>query len=199
MSAAETGQSNDLLSEMASDSGDSPDKLDTLDSSKLDGVSRLAKEAANLEQEISDAERLLKGKKQALREITDEQLPEALEEMGLQKFTLTDGAEISVQPRYEASIPVGRREEAFQWLRDHEFGDLVKNNVTVTFGRGEDDMAKEFVGLCGSQGFVPRQLEKVEPMTLKGWLRERVEAGDPIPLDLFGAFITQRATIKRSK
>ena len=190
---------NDLLSEMASDSGEAPDKLDTLDSSKLDGVSRLATEAANLEREISDAEQLLKGKKQALHKITDEQLPEALEEMGLQKFTLTDGAEISVKPIYAASIPVDRREEAFQWLRDHEFGDLVKNNVTVTFGRGEDETAKEFVGLCGSQGFVPSQLEKVEPMTLKAWLRERVEAGDPIPLDLFGAFISQRATIKRSK
>jgi hypothetical protein len=190
---------NDLLSEMESDSGEAPDKLDTLDSSKLDGVSRLAAEAANLEREISNAEQLLKGKKQALHKITDEQLPEALEEMGLQKFTLTDGAEISVKPIYAASIPVDRREEAFQWLRDHEFGDLVKNNVTVTFGRGEDETAKEFVGLCGSQGFVPRQLEKVEPMTLKAWLRERVEAGDPIPLDLFGAFISQRATIKRSK
>ena len=190
---------SDLLSEMASDSGEGPDKLDTLDSSKLDGVSRLATQAASLEREISDVEQLLKGKKQALHKITDEQLPEALEEMGLQKFTLTDGAEISVKPIYAASIPVGRREEAFQWLRDHEFGDLVKNNVTVTFGRGEDETAKAFVGLCGSQGFVPSQLEKVEPMTLKAWLRERVEAGDPIPLDLFGAFISQRATIKRSK
>ena len=190
---------NDLLSEMESDSGEAPDKLDTLDSSKLDGVSRLAAEAANLEREISNAEQLLKGKKQALHKITDEQLPEALEEMGLQKFTLTDGAEISVKPIYAASIPVDRREEAFQWLRDHEFGDLVKNNVTVTFGRGEDTIAKEFVGLCGSKGFVPSQTEKVEPMTLKAWLRERVEAGDPIPLDLFGAFISQRATITRSK
>jgi len=190
---------SDLLSEMESDSGEAPDKLDTLDSSKLDGVSRLATEAANLEREISSAEQLLKDKKQALHKITDEQLPEALEEMGLQKFTLTDGAEISVKPIYAASIPKDRKEEAFQWLRDHEFGDLVKNNVTVTFGRGEDETAKEFVGLCGSQGFVPSQLEKVEPMTLKAWLRERVEAGDPIPLDLFGAFISQRATIKRSK
>ena len=190
---------SDLLSEMASDSGENPDKLDTLDTGKLDGVSRLANEAANLEREISDAEQLLKGKKQALHKITDEQLPEALEEMGLQKFMLTDGAEISVKPIYAATIPVDRREEAFQWLRDHEFGDLVKNNVTVTFGRGEDTTAKEFVGLCGSQGFVPSQTEKVEPMTLKAWLRERVEAGDPIPLDLFGAFISQRATIKRSK
>jgi hypothetical protein len=190
---------NDLISEMQSDSGEAPDKLDTLDSGKLDGVARLAAEAANLERQISDAEQLLKDKKQALHQITDEQLPEALEEMGLQKFTLTDGAEISVKPLYAASIPRDRKDEAFQWLRDHEFGDLVKNNVTVTFGRGEDDIAKEFVGLCGSQGFTPSQLEKVEPMTLKAWLRERVEAGDPIPLDLFGAFITQRATIKRSK
>ena len=36
-------------------------------------------------------------------------------------------------------------------------------------------------------------------MTLKAWLRERVEAGDPIPLDLFGAYISTHATIKRSK
>jgi hypothetical protein len=190
---------NDLLSKMASDSGQTTDKLDTLDTSKLDGVSRLANDAANLEQEISDAERLLKQKKDDLRKITDEQLPEILEEMGLQKFTLTDGSEISVSPLYAASIPVDRREDAYQWLRDHGFGDLVKNNVTVSFGVGEDDAAKEFTTLCDLQGYAPNQIEKVEPSTLRGWLRERVEAGDPVPLDLFGAYIAQRAKIKRSK
>ncbi len=190
---------DDLLSEMAADSVAPPDKLDKLRSDDLDGVSRLAQEAAELEQEIASVEQKLKDKKKALYKITDEQLPEALEEMNLQKFTLTDGSEISVKPIYAASIPKDRRDEAFQWLRDHEFGDLVKNNVTVTFGRGEDDTAKDFIGLCGEQGFVPSQIEKVEPMTLKAWLRERVEEGDPIPLDLFGAFISQRATIKRRK
>ena len=190
---------DDLLSEMAADSVAPPDKLDKLRSDDLDGVSRLAQEAAELEQEIASVEQKLKDKKKPLYKITDEQLPEALEEMNLQKFTLTDGSEISVKPIYAASIPKDRRDEAFQWLRDHEFGDLVKNNVTVTFGRGEDDTAKDFIGLCGEQGFVPSQIEKVEPMTLKAWLRERVEEGDPIPLDLFGAFISQRATIKRRK
>ena len=190
---------NDLLSKMASDSGQTTDKLDTLDTSKLDGVSRLANDAANLEQEISDAERLLKQKKDDLRKITDEQLPEILEEMGLQKFTLTDGSEISVSPLYAASIPVDRREDAYQWLRDHGFGDLVKNNVTVSFGVGEDDAAKEFTTLCDLQGYAPNQIEKVDSSTLRGWLRERVEAGDPVPLDLFGAYIAQRAKIKRSK
>ena len=167
---------SDLIAEMASDSGDAPDKIDTLDEDGLSTIARLANEAARLEESVAAQEQLLKEQKKALHVILDEQLPEALESMGLQKFTLTDGAEISVKPIYAASIPVNRREEAFQWLRDHEFGDLVKNNVTVTFGRGED-----------------------EPMTLKAWLRERVEAGDPIPLDLFGAYISTHATIKRSK
>ena len=190
---------NDLLAEMASDSGTTSDKIDQLQEGKLDAVSRLANEAAALEQKLADAEKLMKETKAALHKITDEQLPEALEVMGLQKFTLTDGSEIAIKPIYAASIPKDRKEEAFQWLRDNDHGDLVKNLVSVSFGRGEDDTAKEFVGLCGAQGFVPTQAEKVEPSTLRGWLRERVEAGDPVPLDLFGAFISQRATIKRSK
>ena len=190
---------SDLIAEMASDSGDAPDKIDTLDEDGLSTIARLANEAARLEESVAAQEQLLKEQKKALHVILDEQLPEALESMGLQKFTLTDGSEISVKPIYAASIPVNRREEAFQWLLDHEFGDLVKNNVTVTFGRGEDDIAKEFVGTVHTLGLMPNQTEKVEPMTLKAWLRERVEAGDPIPLDLFGAYISTHATIKRSK
>jgi|TARA_R110000751_G_scaffold739_1_gene2518 hypothetical protein len=190
---------NNLLSQMESDSGSSPDQIDNLKDQSLDAISSLAQGAANLEREISETEEFLKDRKAALHKITDEQLPEALEEMNLQKFTLKDGSEISVKPIYAASIPKDRREEAFAWLRNHQFGDLVKNNVSVTFGRGEDEAAKDFVGFCADKGFVPSQLEKVEPMTLKAWLREQVEAGHPVPLDLFGAFISQRAIIKRSK
>jgi hypothetical protein len=199
MKETESMTENDLLSQMASDSGSAPDQIDGLKDEALDAISRLAQRASNLTQEIAKTEEYLKEQKNALVEITDEQLPEALEEMNLAKFTLKDGSEISVNPLYAASIPKDRRAEAFAWLRDHQFGDLVKNNISVTFGRGEDEKAKDFVGFCTGKGFVPNQLEKVEPMTLKGWLREQVEAGNPIPLDLFGAFITQRATIKRSK
>ena len=150
---------NDIIAEMASDAGSNEDTIDKLKDDQLDSISKLANEAASLERKIADTEQLLKDHKQSLHKITDEQLPEALETMGLQKFTLKDGAEIAVKPIYAASIPKDRKEEAFQWLRDHEFGDLVKNNVTVTFGRGEDTIAKDFVNMCGAQGFTPSQLE----------------------------------------
>ena len=102
---------NDLLSEMASDGGDTPDKIDQLDDGQLDGVARLANEVAELEHTLAEQEQAIKETKAALHKITDEQLPEALEEMGIQKFTLTDGSEISVKPIYSASIPKDRREE----------------------------------------------------------------------------------------
>ena len=197
----EQGESavSDLISQMMSDSGQTEDQLDKLNDTKLDAVARLAREAASHEKHISGLEEELKAEKASLHKITDERLPEALEEMNLQKFTLTDGSEIAIKPVYSASIPKDRRDEAYDWLRENGFGDLVKNNVTVTFGRGEDEKAVEFQGLVRSNGFEPVQLEKVEPMTLKGWLRERVEAGDAVPLDLFGAYIANRATITRSK
>lgn len=190
---------NDLLDQMSSDSTQTDDKLSSLTEGKLDAVSRLAGEAAVLEEKISNTESDLKKLKASLFTIIDDQLPEALEEMNLREFEMTDGSKISVKPIYSVSIPKDRREEAYQWLRDNGFGDMVKNNVTVTFGRGEDETAKEFVSFCQSQGYNPSQLEKVESATSRGWLRECVEGSIPIPMDLFGAFIATRAIIKRGK
>lgn len=190
---------SDILDEMVQDSSTKNDQLDKLDDQKLDKISRLANEASGLQEDVERLEDELKNFKKAYYRVTDELLPEALEELNLEKFTLKDGSEIAVKPIYAASIPKDRREEAYDWLREHGDGDIIKNNVTVTFAKGEDQDAQAFMLMCGDQGFTPQQMEKIEPMTLKAWLRERVEAGHPIPLDLFGAFISQRATIKRKR
>jgi predicted nuclease with TOPRIM domain len=189
----------DILDQMAQDSSANSDQIDKLDDSKLDKVSRLANEAARLQEDVDRTEEEAKHFKKALYKVTDELLPAAMEELDIEKLTLNDGSEISVKPIYAASIPKDRRDEAYDWLREHGDGDIIKNNVTITFGKGEDQDAQAFMLMCGNQGFTPQQAEKIEPMTLKAWLREKVEAGDPVPLDLFGAFISQRASIKRGK
>ena len=189
----------DILDQMAEDSSTRSDQLDNLSDSKLDKVSRLCSEAARLQEDVDRTAEENKHFKKALHKVTDELLPAALEELDLEKVVMKDGSEITIKDIYAASIPKDRKPEAFAWLREHGDGDIIKNNVTVTFGKGEDDDAQSFMNMCGEQGFTPEQLEKIEPMTLKAWLRERVEAGDAIPLDLFGAYISQRANIKRGK
>jgi hypothetical protein len=47
--------------------------------------------------------------------------------------------------------------------------------------------------LLGQKGFPADQAEKVEPMTLKAWVKEQVERGNAFPAELFGAYIGQKS------
>ena len=189
----------DMLTEMESDATSDPSKLDTLNSQNLRSMAEVAREIRDKEAEIDNLETTLKARQEDLRNQAEEELPSMMAEIGVNSFELDDGSRVTVKDLYGGHISLANRDAAYLWLRDNGFDDIIKNTLSIVFGRGEDEVAKDFVGLCSRQGFVPNQLEKVEPMTLKAWLREQVEAGHPIPLDLFGAFISQRATIKRSK
>jgi len=75
----------DILSQMAQDSSANSDQIDKLDDTKLDKVARLANEANSLQEKVSLQEEELKNSKKALRRVTDELLPEALEDLNLEK------------------------------------------------------------------------------------------------------------------
>ena len=58
-------------------------------------------------------------------------------------------------------------------------------------------MAGDVVGLLQERGFDPTTKTHVHPSTLKAFVKERLEDGKPLDLDLFGAFITNAAQIRR--
>ena len=171
--------------------------IEVADTSLL-SISELAKAALLLEKDITDLEATLTEKKEALRNLTDERLPDALKEIGMTKFQMTDGSVIEVKPFYSASIPVDRRGEAYEWLRAHGYDDIIKNTVSVQFGRGEDDAAGDLINSIRKQGLLPEQAEKIESQTLKAWVREMVEQGTEFPTELFGAYTGFKAKIKRA-
>lgn len=167
-----------------------------VEDTSLAGVAKLGKRAKELEKEITDLETTLKERKEHFRKLTEEVIPEALTELGMKNFTMEDGSFIDIKPFYSASVSEARRAEAFQWLRDHGFDDIIKNTVSVQFGRGEDELCARLLSLLGQQGFPANQAEKIEPSTLKAWVREQVERGNAFPQELFGAYIGKRAVIK---
>lgn len=165
----------------------------------LAAVAELGKQAILLEKDIEDLEAVLTEKKEALRNLTDERIPDALREIGMKSFEMADGSEIEVKPFYSASIPVDRRGEAYEWLRAHGYDDIIKNTVSVQFGRNEDSAAGELINVIRKQGLLPEQAEKIESQTLKAWVREMVEQGTEFPTELFGAYSGFKAKIKRAK
>jgi hypothetical protein len=152
----------------------------------------------NLEDKIKLAEENLKKLKQEEELLSGEIIPTMMTEMNISTMKLADGSAIEVKPVYGASIPKDRQEEAFNWLRKEGLGDLIKNEVTVSFGRNEDNKAAEYAVLAQGQGYQPTQKLKVEPMTLKALVRERIEAGKDMPSDLFNVFAGNRTKITRA-
>ena len=152
-----------------------------------------------LEDQIKANEELLKNKKKELERISGEVIPTMLSEMGLSSLKLADGSAVDVKPYYAANISLKNREAAYNWLRSNDLGDIIKNEITVSFGRNEDNKAAEYANLARGQGYQPTQKLKVEPMTLKALVRERIENGKDMPADIFNVFVGNRTIIKRKQ
>ena len=152
-----------------------------------------------LEAELLVKEQEYKEMKRKVELVSSEVIPTMMQEMNISTLKLADGTSVEVKPVYGASIPADKKEEAYKWLRENDLGDLIKNEITVAFGRDEDNKAQQYAVLAQGQGYEPIQKLKVEPMTLKALVRERVEAGLDMPSDLFNLFTSNRTKITRSK
>ena len=156
-------------------------------------------ELKDLEDEIENAEESLSKLKEKARYISNIEVPQMMEEMHITKLKLKDGESVEIKKIYGASITPDNQEQAFTWLRNNGLGDIIKNDVTVTFGRGEDNKAADYAVLARGQGFEPVQKIGVHPQTLKAVVRERLEAGQEMPSDLFKTYAGNSTKITRRK
>ena len=169
---------------------------------KTGNIQSLADQVERLEDVASDietAESNLKELKKKRDHISGEVIPTMMSEMGLAELKLHDGSHLKVSTSYRAHISEANKEMAYNWLRNNGLGDIIKNEISVSFGRNEDNKAADYAELAKGQGFQPTQKMKVEPMTLKALVRERIEANKEMPTEIFGIFSENKTTIKRNK
>jgi len=149
----------------------------------------------NVQKEVEELEEALKKKKAEETFLSEQEIPNRMQEAGLSMLKLTDGSVVEIKPFYAAKIPATKTEEAFKWLRDNGHDAMIKNNISLTFGKSEDNIAKSLVDELRQKGHNVKQVEKVEPMTLKGFVREQIQSGKSVPNDLFGVYIANKTKI----
>ena len=152
-----------------------------------------------MEDQLKIMEEALKTRKKEIDRISGEVIPTMLSEMGLSQLKLADGSSVDVKPFYSATISAQNKDRAYNWLRTNGLGDIIKNEISVSFGRNEDNKAASYADLAKSNGYQPTQKLKVEPMTLKALVRERIEAGKEMPTEIFNIFVGNKTTIKRKQ
>ena len=152
-----------------------------------------------MEDQLKIMEEALKTRKKEIDRVSGEIIPTMLAEMGLSQLKLADGSSVDVRPFYSATISAQNKDKAYSWLRTNGLGDIIKNEISVSFGRNEDNKAAGYAELAKSNGYQPTQKLKVEPMTLKALVRERIEAGKDMPTEIFNIFVGNKTTIKRKQ
>ena len=175
------------------------------DASTLEGVqaengkqlSGLVRRLNEKQEQIDETEKYLKELKAEKQRIAFEHIPMLMDEMAIERIDV-DCLTVKLKPFVSASIPADRKQDAFNWLREHGLDDIIKNDIIVSFGRGQDNKAGDMMYDLEQKGFHPEQKTHIHSMTLKAFVRERVEKGLPIDLDMFGAFVARTAEVKRN-
>tara|TARA_Y100000310_G_scaffold169786_1_gene169990 strand:- start:443 stop:994 length:552 start_codon:yes stop_codon:yes gene_type:complete len=180
---------NKLINQMAKDA-------ETIPQDNMGKIGAVATDIAETDDEISKIKVRLKKKEDYRRLLSEEVLPSLFSEVGLSELKLADGRKIKVSETYRASIKIENRKAAYAWMRNNGFGDLVKNQVTCSFGRNEDEKASGLISNLFERGFEPAQREWVEPSTLRAFVREQYESGRDLPMELLGAYVGHKTTIK---
>ena len=187
---------SDLFDEMAEDAEKS---LNLPDDGQLGSVSKIAEQIIAEQQRVENLEAEHKAAKDKLRKLTDEELPAAMQELNMSAFALADGSQVTLKATYGARIPKDKEEDAFEWLRQRNEADLIKNTVTVRFNKEQDNEAKALVDDLRKRHMEPEQASTIHPGTLRAWVKGRVEDGLELDMELFGVWVGQRAEIKRNK
>lgn len=134
-----------------------------------------------------------------IRTLSEVKIPEKFLQMKIQSLTMENGAKVTINQVYAANLG-DRAPVAFEWLRDHGLDDIIKHEVKMNFGQGEEDSAQAVVHALRQAGYFVEDKETIHPQTLKAFVKEQIEMGNTeFPMETFGVHIINRTKIKGGK
>ena len=187
----------DLSSMMASDATTKELRVPT--NEELQTVQELVDEQLALERSFQQAEETLRQVKEQLALVREFKLPNALELFGLKVLGLANGAKVTIKEDVYAAITEENREAAFEWLEATDNDGIIKNEVKCPFGKGQDEEAKALTQLLQEHGYSFSNSRSIHTQTLKAFCQNQMQAGLPIPTDIFSIHPKRTAVIELPK
>lgn len=159
---------------------------DSQGQSELLELSRLADRQAAAESEVKRLMAQLSLAQDNLNDISTRLIPEAMERLGMTEFKTVTGIRIIVKENIVASITNEKKPEAFKWFREAGYGAMLKRVVSLEFGKGEDDQAEKAYEKLSEEYQLVDDKTTIHPSTLRAFVRDCLENGVEIPIELLG-------------
>jgi len=155
-------------------------------------------EAIDLKQTIDQMEEDLSAAKKQLNNLNTSVIPDMMAELGMEQVTQR-GWIVKVGEFISGSLPKedAARATAIQWLEEHDAGELLKTQLSVSFTKSQHNEALDLAGQIEEQGFAPKVESTVHPQTLLAFARERMKNGEPLDTEVLGLYTGRVAKFKR--
>lgn len=183
-------------------------EVDTLPSdSELRDLRDMAAELVLTENEIKLAEAKLKELKKRRYELQNNLVPSRMDELGVD-IVGVPGLSADVVSKFYCKANIAadweedRRERAFKYLESIGAGDIVRTEVKMYFGPGDDNVLKALLDMIESSEIpfpLVEQRKAVPWNTLTAFAKERIESGEPLDLEAIGATAGTVAQVKKRK
>jgi len=166
-----------------------------VDTAKSKDIAESCIKLLETQKEIKTIEEQLNKVKEVEKTLSEQTIPNLMHSAGISMLKLADGSSVEINKKYYARIPASRQDEAFNWLREHGHEDLIKNDVSMSFGMKQDNEARSIAEDLRQKGFDVKQKTSVHHSTLFGFVREQIEDGKNVPHDLFGVYVRDKTKI----
>jgi len=168
----------------------------SIDTGMSSDIAESCNKLLETQKKILTAEEELKKLKDVETTLSEQTIPNLMQQAGISMLKLADGSSVEVKPFFSARIPASKSEEAFEWLRNEGHGDLIKNQITMEFGMRQDNEAKALLDELKQRGLTVQQKTSVHPSSLRGFVREQIsELGKDVPAELFGTYVANKTKI----
>jgi len=168
----------------------------SIDTGMSADIAKSCNKLLETQKKIATVEEELSKLKEVETILSEQTIPNLMQQAGISMFKLIDGSKVEIKPFYSARIPASKTEEAFNWLREQGHGDLIKNQITLEFGMKQDNEAKSLVEELRNKGLPVQQKTTVHPSSLKGFVREQIQdLGKDVPVELFGTYVASKTKI----
>ena len=168
----------------------------TVDTGMSTDIAKSYNKLLETQKKISTVEEELKKLKEVETTLSEQTIPNLMQQAGISMLKLADGSSVEVKPFYSARIPASKSDEAFNWLRENGHGDLIKNQVSLEFGMKQDNEAKSIIEELKAKGLPVKQKTTVHPSSLRGFVREQIQdLGKDVPAELFGTYVANKTKI----
>ena len=160
------------------------------------------------EKAIEDTKSALKVLEQAQRQLSEVDIPTKMKEIGMKEFVTNKGDKIKIKSFYTGYIPTikaclksqelaERRQKCIDYLSKDENSSLVKNELSISFSKTQDNEAKDLKAELEKKGYAPTLNESVNANPLKSHINVVKEKGLEFDDELFKVFLKTETKIEK--